>query len=309
MANNISNCPECHTFRSVSLDKDHLTCSQCSFDIKVLCPMCNVGQLDVDMACGRCHAEVKPEVLAYIFSNKLQVNTEKLCQYCHRPTLYRDESNISPRCFDHPNCGNQIDLFGTDQPSQDVVFLDLETTGLDIGSESIIEVGACKVSKTGKETFFQEMVKPTKEISPLITKITGITNEMVAHAPPLKPVLSALVDFCGDAHWVAHNAQFDVPWLLLSLMRHDLPLRAEKVLCTLKWAKTKENGRRSLGVLSKKYNIGHENAHRALADAVVTKSLYYIYQQESDEVPLEEIDRYVEISKKTMSQNADFVQA
>jgi DNA polymerase III epsilon subunit family exonuclease len=312
MANNISNCPECHAFRSVSLENDHLTCDTCAFNVKVLCPFCSVGTLkpmgEHDLICERCQVTIQKQRLAYIFSNKLQVNTEERCEYCHRPTLYRDESNISPRCFEHPNCGNQIDLFGEDRLRESYVFIDLETTGLEIGTESIIEIGACKVSPTGQETFFQEFVKPVKPVSAFITKITGISDDMVVNAPKLKPVLSALVDFCGDAHWVAHNAQFDVPWLLLSLLRHDYPIPVSKVLCTLKWAKTKEEGRRSLGALSKKYNIGHENAHRALADAVVTKSLFYTYQNQTEDIPIESIDRYLDISKKIFKQAADFIQ-
>ena len=114
----------------------------------------------------------------------------------------------------------------------------------------------------------------------LITKITGIDQEMVSDAPPLKPVLEEFIEFCGDANIIAHNAQFDIPWLICSLLRHDLPVPFKDVTCTLNWAKQNEEGRRSLGALSKKYQIGHENAHRALADAVVTKVLYYIYQQE-----------------------------
>ena len=109
------------------------------------------------------------------------------------------------------------------------------------------------------------------EIKPLITNITGIDNEMVKDAPGLKDVMSSL-EFSKNTCLVAHNAQFDIPWLL-TLLRYNLDIPFSELLCTLKWAKTKEEGKRSWG-LSKKYNIGHENAHRALADAVVTKSLF-----------------------------------
>ena len=91
---------------------------------------------------------------------------------------------------------------------------------LEIGNESIIEVGACKVDRDGKEYFFQELVKPVAQIKPLITQITGIDDDMVKDAPSLKDVLTAFVEFCGNAQIVAHNAQFDVPWLVTSLMRH-----------------------------------------------------------------------------------------
>jgi DNA polymerase III epsilon subunit-like protein len=63
-----------------------------------------------------------------------------------------------------------------------------------------------------------------------------------------------------------------------------------------------------LGALSKKYGIGHENAHRALADAVVTKSLYYIYEKVTPDPPFESMDRYIEISTKICDQFKDFIQ-
>ena len=133
---------------------------------------------------------------------------------------------------------------------------------------------------------------------------------MVKDAPSLKDVLTAFVEFCGNAQIVAHNAQFDVPWLVTSLMRHKFDVPFNNVLCTLKWAKTKEDGKRSLGALSKKYQIGHENAHRALADAVVTKSLFYIYDKdENEQAPFEPMDRYIDISKKIIAQFPDYIQS
>ena len=308
----IANCPQCKAFRSIVLTENRLTCQNCSFELEVLCAYCGVGQLtkagDQGMVCSHCQVEQSEEVLSYIIENRLKVDTEKRCQYCNSPTLSKQEANIQSRCFDHPNCGNQTQLFDMATPEKPVVFLDFETTGLEIGNESIIEIGACKVDEDGKEYFFQELVKPVAKIKPLITKITGINDDMVKDSPNLKDVLEAFLVFCGDAHMIAHNAQFDVPWLITSLMRHQLDVPFKEVLCTLKWAKEKEEGKRSLGALSKKYNIGHENAHRALADAVVTKSLYYIYDKEDEPKPFESVDRYIDISKKIMSQFPEFIQ-
>lgn len=309
----LNNCPSCNSFRSVYLDRDHIKCSDCSFNYQILCPYCGIGKFKSEsngsLSCQQCGRESNEDTLAYIISNKLSVHESQRCHYCNGPTLFNEQSNIKPRCFEHPNCGNQVDLFQVSS-DEEYVFVDLETTGLEIGNESIIEIGACKVDKHGKETFFQEFVKPVKEVSSLITKITGITQSMVQNAPSLKVVLEEFVKFAGSAHIVAHNAQFDVPWLMSSLLRHDLKIQFEKVLCTLNWARGREEGKRSLGALSKKYNIGHANAHRALADAVVTRQLFSIYIQESEEsAPFEVIDRYLELSKKIINQHSDFIQA
>ena len=308
----IANCPQCKSFRSIQISNHQLNCTNCEFSLDILCAYCGVGKLSVDgdkMVYVHCQMEQNEEQLKYIIQNRLKVDMDHLCQYCNRPTLSKIEANIQPRCFNFPTCGNQTQLFEVEVPSHDLVFLDFETTGLEIGNESIIEVGACKVDRNGQEYFFQELVKPVTDIKPLITQITGIDNEMVKNAPSLKEVLQAFMEFCGSAQIIAHNAQFDVPWLVTSLMRHQFDVPFSQVLCTLKWAKTKEEGKRSLGALSKKYHIGHENAHRALADAVVTKSLFYIYDKDDDNVPFEPMDRYIDISKKIMAQFPDFIQS
>ena len=311
--NRLGNCPSCQKFRSIYIVGNKLQCDSCDFKLNVLCPYCNIGQLESkgneQLCCTSCKKELSTDLLEYIIQNKLKVDTTNTCQYCNNPMLYREESNVSPRCFDHPNCGNQVQLFDEPEVVETNVFIDFETTGLEIGNESIIELGACKVTPNGKEYFFQEFVRPVNEISPLITNITGITNDMVKHAPSLKEVLVEFVRFCGDnVNIIAHNAQFDIPWLLTSLKRHNQELDIKNVLCTLKWAKGVEEGKRSLGALSKKYQIGHENAHRALSDAVVTKSLYYIYEKEHTNQPYEALDRYAGMSDKIIAQFPNFIQ-
>ena len=308
----IANCPQCKKFRVIKLQRNQLVCEACQFKLDVLCVYCGVGQLQGtadNLVCSHCQMSQTTDQLAYILENRLKVNLQDRCQYCNSPTLSKLEANVQPRCFDHPNCGNQALLFESKKSEKAHIFLDFETTGLEIGNESIIEIGACKVDQDGKEYFFQELIRPVSTIKPLITKITGIDDSMVKFAPHLKDVLREFLKFCGDGIIIAHNAQFDVPWLLTSLMRHQFEVPFDQVLCTLNWAKSKEEGKRSLGALSKKYNIGHENAHRALADAVVTKSLFYIYEKDSESKPFESIDRYVDISKKILSQFPEFVQA
>ena len=310
----IANCPNCKSFRSIHLKETSISCSHCTFSLDVLCPFCSVGKLKSEsnqLNCEHCQRSITHDKLSYILNNRLRINTEERCTYCNSPTLSKSESNILPRCLDHPTCGNQEQLFGRHLLDKTDVFLDFETTGLEIGNESIIEIGACRVDRDGSESFFQELIKPTSEIKPLITNITGITNEMVKDAPSLEVVIKEFMGFSDGACLVAHNAQFDIPWLLTTLLRFNIDIPFDQLLCTLKWAKTKEEGKRSLGALSKKYNIGHENAHRALADAVVTKSLFFIYDQDMQEVdqkPFESIDRYLDMSKKIVGQFPQFIQ-
>ena len=92
---------------------------------------------------------------------------------------------------------------------KDYVAFDLETTGLNVETDYIIEIGALKV-KNGKVCErFMEFLKPPTPISAMITNITGITNEMVASSRNTPDIIRDFVDFCGDFVLLGHNIMFD----------------------------------------------------------------------------------------------------
>jgi DNA polymerase-3 subunit epsilon len=90
--------------------------------------------------------------------------------------------------------------------------VDLETTG-GADSDMITEVGAVKVRGGEVLGEFQTLVNPRSQIPPLIAVLTGITNQMVADAPPLRQVLPAFLEFAQGTVIVAHNAPFDTGFL------------------------------------------------------------------------------------------------
>lgn len=304
-----NNCPACHSFHSVTINNNLLTCSQCSFSIEVLCPICNVGKLEIQsdhtMTCGYCHGSISSDLFEYASQNKLKLDSKNTCHSCGGIMMQRDDLNIYPRCIHAPNCGSQQSLFQTDQSP--IVFVDIETTGLDMATEQIIEIGACKVDEKGKEHFFMEFISSNRPLSSTITRITGITDEMLAHAPELSTVLPAFATFCSGCDVVAHNAQFDIPWINVCFMEAAIELPYHRVLCTLNWAKKVEAGKRSLGALAKKYNIGHENAHRALADAVVTRRLFFEYERQYGDPTFEDVKRYADMAKKVVERRKGMV--
>ncbi|HYT26999.1 MAG TPA: exonuclease domain-containing protein, partial [Actinomycetota bacterium] len=89
------------------------------------------------------------------------------------------------------------------------VVLDLETTGGSHVHDRITEVGAVKVRGGEVTGTFQTLVDPEIPIPPTITALTGISDRMVAAAEPIEVVLPCLLEFLGDAVFVAHNAVFD----------------------------------------------------------------------------------------------------
>ncbi len=107
-----------------------------------------------------------------------------------------------------------FDELGTPLREVTFVVVDLETTGGSPASAEITEVGAVKVRGGVVVGEFQSLVRPEGSIPAFIAVLTGITDAMVATAPPLDAVLPAFLGFCGsDAVLVAHNAPFDVGFL------------------------------------------------------------------------------------------------
>ena len=93
------------------------------------------------------------------------------------------------------------------------VAVDVETTGLSPVYNELIEISAIKYDGAKKIDTFSTLVKPKKEVSDIITNLTGITNKMLENAPQIEEVMPKLVEFIGNHIIVAHNANFDVSFL------------------------------------------------------------------------------------------------
>ncbi|WP_069998263.1 3'-5' exonuclease [Cellulosilyticum sp. I15G10I2] len=156
------------------------------------------------------------------------------------------------------------------------VVVDIETTGAHPLTSDIIEIGAVYVEKGRVAGEFNQLICPTQEISPYITSITGITNEMVQYEPPIETVMPKFINFCKDVPLVGHNIiLFDYRMLKVKAINMGLPF--DKMgLDTLVIARKMlhELPSRRLGDLCAHYHINLENAHRAYDDAFATHELY-----------------------------------
>ena len=312
-------CPQCKKENTIVLDQNKFLCENpdCDFCITYLCPICDQDlkpenffspENNPYFICPGCKSEIALQKIQHLIENNLVVDKTTTCHYCNGPTIHRKEMNVAHRCFFFPKCSGQTSLFGAQ--SEALVFLDFETTGLDIAKNNIIEIGALKIDEEGNEHIFQTFIKPTNSVSSTITKITGITNEMVENAPTLKDSLQAFLDYVGNAKIVAHNTDFDIPWLYTAALRHKIDLKSNQVICTYKWAKANHEPSCSLTALTRKYKILHANAHRALADAVATKELFFIFDnQRIAPRPIKNILDYQALSEKLVSKYESFFQA
>jgi len=148
------------------------------------------------------------------------------------------------------------------------VVVDIETTGLCYDADEIIEIGAVKIINDEIVDRFNTFVKPKKPVPANITRLTGITNDMLKSAPPIEEALESFIRFLGDGIFVAHNAQFDSGFIRREALRQKLPFN-NKVIDTLALARIifphLKNHR--LDTLSKELNIKMGSHHRAVDDA------------------------------------------
>ncbi|MGV8104316.1 MAG: PolC-type DNA polymerase III [Mesotoga sp.] len=154
------------------------------------------------------------------------------------------------------------------------VVFDLETTGLNPKEDEIIEIGAVRVEGNEIIDTFSSFVKPSKEVSSLITSITGITNEDLESAQDIKTVLPGFIKFCEGSILVAHNALFDYGFVRNTVKKHFGGDWEMPCIDTLALAKSLIKSKSySLDTIVKKLKLGHFEHHRASEDARVTSEV------------------------------------
>ncbi|MEA4910035.1 MAG: DNA polymerase III subunit epsilon [Chloroflexi bacterium] len=175
-----------------------------------------------------------------------------------------------------------------------IVALDIETTGLNPESDAIIEIGAVRFNGSRVEAEWSTLINPGRPIPPAITQLTGISNEMVRNAPPIKAVLHELVDFVGDAPVLGHNVRFDLAFL----QRQNI-LGLNHVLDTYELASVllPTSSRYNLGALGQSLGILLPATHRALDDARVTHAVYIRLYEVAQHLPLDLLAEFVRLSE------------
>ncbi|RLD63205.1 MAG: 3'-5' exonuclease [Bacteroidetes bacterium] len=110
-----------------------------------------------------------------------------------------------------------------------IVFFDLETTGLDVVNDRIVEISIVKVSPDGKEEIKTKRLNPTIPISEEATKIHHITNEDVKDEPTFKSIAKSLAKFIEGCDIAGFNSnKFDVPLLVEEFLRADVDIDMKK---------------------------------------------------------------------------------
>jgi DNA polymerase-3 subunit epsilon/ATP-dependent DNA helicase DinG len=164
-----------------------------------------------------------------------------------------------------------------------IVALDIETTGLDPDKDAIIEIGAVRFNGRRVEGEWTTLVNPGRPIPPFVVQLTGITDQIVREAPPIRAVMAGLKDFVGDATILGHSVHFDLGFL----KRYGfLPLN--DVIDTYDMASVlmPNAGRYNLSALGQALEVPLPATHRAQDDARATRAVYLRLYQMAMELPL-----------------------
>ncbi len=164
--------------------------------------------------------------------------------------------------------------------NQELVFFDIETTGLDPEQDDIIEIAAL-ISKNGvviRE--YQCLIQTEKTLAPIIIEVTKITNQMIQdEGIPITTALTEFLEFIGDRTIIGHNIiGFDMKFIQIQLQKHFNKKITNTPVDTLPMARVMFKQLKSHKLLTVGEHLGiyvdHTKLHRALNDVILNAEVY-----------------------------------
>jgi len=157
------------------------------------------------------------------------------------------------------------------------VFLDIETTGGSPLGSRITEIGAVRVEDDKVVGTFNELVNPEQHVPSFITKMTGISDDMLWDAPLFRGIADDLELFLDGAIFVAHNVNFDYSFIKAAYGEIGARFNMDR-LCTARLSRRlyPDQPRHNLDTIIERHGFVVKDRHRALDDA---KVLFDFYQK------------------------------
>lgn len=188
-----------------------------------------------------------------------------------------------------------------------LVMLDLETTGLDIAHDRIIEIALIKIETDGSRSTYSKRVNPQMPITPESSMITGITDEMVKDEPTFEVIAEEVATFIGNADLGGYNSnKFDIPVLAEEFLRakSDFDVSARKFIDVQNIFHKMEQ--RTLAAAFQFYcGQTMENAHNALYDTQVTLDVFMAQLEKYPDLS-KDVEGLSEFSRQGNNEIADF---
>jgi len=157
-----------------------------------------------------------------------------------------------------------------------IAFFDLETTGVNVGKDRIVEIAVIKINKDGSSQTLEQRLNPEVHIPEDVSKIHGIYDADVKFKPTFKEFAQELAAFIGKADLAGYNSnKFDVPLLVEEFIRAgvDFDMKGRRMIDAMNIFMKMEQ--RNLAAAYKFYcGKDLENAHSALADVEATLEIF-----------------------------------
>lgn len=165
------------------------------------------------------------------------------------------------------------------------VVVDIETTGLDPDSDSIIEIGAIKYEKGEEVGAYSTIVNIEEPIPSSVSALTGITDKDIEMGVTLEDAIVGFVTFIGSYPLVMHNALFDMSFIDAALDSLDMDELGNQRIDTLELSRRTlpKMMHHKLADLCSLFEIDATEAHRAMADCRMTHEVFLCLLRESSE--------------------------
>jgi DNA polymerase III subunit epsilon len=180
-----------------------------------------------------------------------------------------------------------------------LVFLDIETTGGSPVDSRITEIGAVRVENGEVAGSFSQLLNPGQPVPYYITKLTGISDDMLWDQPAFHGVADELEYFLREAIFVAHNVNFDYSFIKEEFRRMGGRFNMDR-FCTVRLSRQlyPAQRRHNLDTVIQAHGLTVANRHRALDDATVLHEFYKKALQEHG------LQLYAAINKIMVRSNA-----
>ncbi len=158
-----------------------------------------------------------------------------------------------------------------------IAFVDIETTGMNPVNDRIVEVAIIRVEPDGTIQEYETLIDPDVSLSPELSAIHGITDQLLHEAPTFRSVAENIHEMLDGAIFAAHNARFDYGFLKQSFKRIQAPFN-HPYIDTVKISRWlyPQYHRHGVDALISRLGLVVENRHRAMPDANV---LYKFFQK------------------------------
>ncbi len=175
-----------------------------------------------------------------------------------------------------------------------LVFLDIETTGGSARYSRITEIGALRVENNKIVAKFQQLINPEEKVPSFITRLTGISDNMLWDAPTFRGIADDLELFLDGALFIAHNVNFDYSFIKMEFARIGYKFNMDRA-CSAKLSKRlyPEHRSHALDRIIERMELEVKNRHRAYDDAEV------IWKFFNQELKLREFELFSTITKLT----------